>query len=411
MFSPKFLFLSGMALSSLLVLVEMSISSPRAQPMPSVLEQTRGLPIRGNAPITNTFTGIASVDATVVFTTTGSMTAGRYAHTATLLNNGLVIVVGGRDFGTGTIHASAELYDPATGTFTVTGNLVHPRYSHRATLLPNGNVLITGGSGPYGGSSDYPLFYSEVYDPTTRTFTDTGSMKTARVLHSATLLQDGRVLVAGGYISGGYASSAEIYDSNTGTFSDTGSLAVYRAEHTATRLQDGRVLVTGGCCDPDTGSGRATVEIYAPNAGNFTSAGDMTEGRYMHTATLLPNAQVLVAGGCCQSGTTFIGTAELYNPATNSFTKTGNLNVPRYGHLATLMPSGEVLVTGGASNKDASAEIYHPSSKIFSTSGDLVMGRYLHTSTLLPNGKVLVTGGIDASDSLFFSRTWNVHLA
>src|SRR5512140_26592 len=132
-----------------------------------------------------------------LFTATGSMHAARGHHTATLLPDGRVLIAGGYDEPT-TCLAGAELYDPATGSFTVTGSLANARASHTATLLPSGKVLVTGGIsfGPAGGPPY--LASAELYDPATGTFAPTGAMATPRSGHTATLLQDGRVLIVGG---------------------------------------------------------------------------------------------------------------------------------------------------------------------------------------------------------------------
>jgi len=174
-----------------------------------------------------------------MFIPTGDLNTARSFYTATLLNDGKVLVAGGQETLSGSLTATAELYDPATGTFTPTGSMSTPRISASATLLNNGMVLIAG-----GGSSS-----AELYDPATGSFTLTGSMTTSRALQTATLLNNGTVLVVGGgpcSSAGCFLATAELYDPATGTFTPTGSLNTPRVGNTATLLNDGTVLIAGG---------------------------------------------------------------------------------------------------------------------------------------------------------------------
>jgi hypothetical protein len=257
--------------------------------------------------------------ATGTFTATGSMTAGRAGHTAMLLTNGKVLIVGDHTDATSVDPASAELYDPVAGTFTATGKMNVLRASPPATLLSNGKVLIAGGNGvgtftydELGGChhNGGTLASAELYDPATRTFTATGSMTAPRYWHRATLFPSGMVLITGGrgQESSDVApelTSAELYDPAAKTFTATGSMTSPRSGHTATLLCDGKVLVAGG-------SGGASADLYDAQAGRFTATGSMTVPRYDEsTATLLSNGQVLIAGGV---GVDFQGlaSAELY---------------------------------------------------------------------------------------------------
>jgi WD40 repeat protein len=300
------------------------------------------------------------------FAQSGHMLASRYAQTGTLLPSGEVLIAGG--FGSGydcedlgePAETSAELFDPATGSFKATGSMTMGRGAHTATLLPNGKVLIVGG-GSDGGAT-LPFYgtgsaTAELYDPTAGVFTSTGSMAAARFGHTATLLKNGKVLVVGGtdFYSSTPFSAAEIYDPATGHFSLTGSMATPRAGHSATLLEDGKVLITGGF---NTGliNGQfgvsSTAELYEPANGSFSATGQMGVMRDEHTATLLPNGMVLVAGGGSP-------TAEVYDPSTGVFSPTGSMESERTGHSATLLSNGKVLVAGGGSFSPlASAELY-----------------------------------------------------
>jgi Bacterial Ig-like domain (group 2) len=242
-----------------------------------------------------------------LFNQTGNMVALRGGQTATLLANGKVLVAGGADQDpTGTGSASAEVYDPGTGTFTQTGSMAVGRFRHTATLLQNGKVLIIGG---VLLSSSNPTSTAEVYDPATGSFTLTGAMTTAREEHTATLLNDGKVLIVGGAssVTGSgdlrLTATAEVYDPSTGSFSVSGSMTRARSLHTATLLPSGKVLIAGG------GDDNSTAELYDPAIGSFSITGSMEVGRSGHSATLLPNGSVLVVGGGSLVG---IATAELY---------------------------------------------------------------------------------------------------
>jgi uncharacterized protein (TIGR03437 family) len=334
------------------------------------------------------------------FTATGSMTVARNLPTATMLNTGKVLVSGADVNGGLAVLASAELYDPATGTFSATGSMITGRYYHTATLLDNGQVLVAGGY----DSSDTGLASAELYDPAKGTFSATGSMTTARSQHTATLLGNGKVLITGGTAdtyNDNYAESysAELYDPATGTFSATGSMATGRYSHTATLLNNGQVLVAGSYV------ASASAELYNPATGTFSVTGSMTTPRGDHTATLLNDGQVLVAGGFNgqyvfgpngSGGLTVVASAELYDPGTGTFTATGSMTTPRVYHTATPLNGGQVLMAGGSG--DSSAELYDPAKGTFSATGSMTTVRVWNTATWLNDGQALVAGGFNGSD-------------
>ena len=263
------------------------------------------------------------------------MATARSRPTATLLANGMVLIAGG--FGSGTSQlprlSSAELYDPGSGTFTATGSMAVSRVLHTATLLNDGKVLIAGGTDASGGGGAATAS-AELYDPSAGTFTLTGSMASERADHTATLLASGKVLIVGGW--NGHAADAaddppwdplfaELFDPSYGTFTESGSMTTTRIGHTATALADGKVLVLGGVPsvqniheqppDPEY------AEVYDPVAGTFSSAGNFTLSRTNYTATLLNDGTVLIAGGE-QAGIT-VTSADLLDPVTGSLSATG----------------------------------------------------------------------------------------
>ena len=328
---------------------------------------------------------------------TGSLNVPRAYHTATLLSDGKVLVAGGaapRAIFPYPGLASAELYDPATGNWTFTGHLNDARLLHTATLLLNGKVLVAGGWPDHTHRG--VLSGAELYDPATGNWTRTIGMNVPRTTHTATLLFDGRVLVVGA--PRGSPNSAELYDPATENWSFTGSTTTPRfGYHTATLLPNGKVLVAAGY----DGNNHicANAELYDPATGTWTATGSLATARQDHTATLLGNGKVLVAGGT-NNGT--LASAELYDPATGNWTPTGSLNVARWRHTATSLCDGKVLVAGGAFRTTplAGAETYDPAMGTWTVTGSLNSARGLQTATLLPFGFVLVAGGSNNSGFL-----------
>lgn len=283
-----------------------------------------------------------------------------------------------------TVHASA---------WFTNGVLTTPRALATATLLQNGKVLVAGGIDGVIVKGN-----AELYDPTTGVWTPTGSLNTPRYGHTATLLRNGKVLVASGYDTD-YLTSAELYDPTTGTWTVTGSLNTPRYAFSATLMPDGKVLVAGGS---SFFTNTPSAEWYNPATETWTTTGNLNEGRQEHTATLLPDGRVLVAGGSGNGSYETVSNMECYDASLGKWTSAGPMIQPRYGHSATLLPNGEVLFAGGSTNGQAptpflSAELYDPVAGTNSFTGSMNTGHFFHTATLLPNGTVLVSGG--AADS------------
>ncbi|HWD91346.1 MAG TPA: kelch repeat-containing protein [Verrucomicrobiae bacterium] len=265
------------------------------------------------------------------------------------------------------------------------------REDHTATLLQNGKILVAGG---FTGTT--AINTAELYDPASGTWTPTGSLNVPRSGHTATLLRNDKVLVVGGYNTD-YLTSAELYDPVSGTWALTGPVHVGRYAFTATLMLDGKVLVAGGSSN---NTNTPTAELYDPATESWTQTGNLHDGRVEPTATLLPDGRVLVAGGLGNptnfSGAPVLSSMELYDPLVGTWSQTGPLTQARLGHTATLLPNGLVLLTGGGSavpDGYLSTELYDPATGTATLAAPMNSGRIGHSATLLPNGTVMVIGG------------------
>lgn len=353
-------------------------------------------------------------------TTTATLNVARQHHSATLLSDGRVLFTGGA--GTNGIPLnSAEIFDPVTEQCTVLpATMKSARADHTATLLNDGRVLIVGGA-DIGGTGGIMTNTAEIFDPTNGTFTLTGSMSSPRGYHTATILgTNGKVLIAGGKSgsSGSTAlNSAEIYDPTSGTFSPTtGNMNAQRYGHTANLLNDGTVLIAGGTTT-------SSADIYVPSTANFTATGNMTAIRRYHTATLLPDNTVLFTGGQAGSSLTTLSSAEIYTPnavpAQGSFAVAANpMNAQRQSHQANILANGKVFISGGSYYFGTfpnltqfflnSTEQYEYPDVFFSTTADMNAERFYHTATTLADGtNVLVAGGSDGSTALSSIQMYN----
>ena len=307
------------------------------------------------------------------FAAISPMNVPRWLHTGTLLNDGTVLIAGGSSLANETTLNSAEIYDPVAGTFTLLANTLNTaRVGHTATLLSNGQVLIVGGYDPNTGI----ISDSELYDPTAQVFIDLGNTNTPRFHHTATMLQNGQVLITGGEAdptpSGAY-NTAEIFNPQTWIFSPLSVTMISAREgHAATLLNDGTVLITGGDLPP-TGS-LNTAEIYNPTSNAFTAvSATMTSPRIFHDSVLLNGGKVLLMGGESDSGgtSTALNTAELYDPTAQTYNAvSGTMTSVREHQTATLLNDGTVLETGGTDGTNVfnTAELYTTSKLVGLTS-------------------------------------------
>jgi hypothetical protein len=327
------------------------------------------------------------------WTPTGSLKVGRDGATATLLDNGEVLVAGGEDAVTQGSLSDAELYDPSTGTFSETGALNTGRGFAAAALLANGEVLVA------GGISNLPsaLSSAELYDPTTQSWSSTTPMNAGGVKLTATKLASGDVLVTG------FGSSPpEVYDPVHATWTDTGPLPVLDEDATATLLGNGDVLAAGGTT--------TAAALYDPGTNSWSATGAMKAAQEGPTATLLGNGKVVVAGGEDPRQFTPLKTSEEYSPAAGTWSLTpGQLQVPRDGQAAVELAGGNALVVGGCSEVcdsrqlTATTEEFDASVGYWFSAGSMIQARVDPSATLLGDGDVLVAGGNDFCCNFFAS--------
>ena len=284
----------------------------------------------------------------------------------------------------------------ASGTWTLTGSLHNSRDGHTATLLPNGIVMVAGGE--LNGSA---LDTAEVYSPSTLSWSTVGNLNVARNNGSAVLLPSGSAMVIGGctgVCQGATTASAEIYNAVSKSFTSTGSMITPRAYFGAVVIPGGKVLVVGGCtafnvngCSAVT----AKAEIYDPSTGAFTATGPMAVARAAFGISLLANGKVLVSGGETAAADG-LSSSELYNPSTGKWTLTGKLNVARGEHRTILLSTGNVLAFGGVNINGVSArttELYNPLTGKWTFTGNMNVGRSEFGMAMLFNGQVLASGG------------------
>ena len=370
------------------------------------------------------------------FKPAGTLHTARYLHTATRLLDGRVLVVGGRGID-GTVELdSVELYDPKTNRWQVGPKLEAGRSGHTATLLTDGRVLVTGGTTHEvneGSSRFVALLSVELFDPKANHWSSGAPMAQARNWHTATLLDDGRVLVTGGAREQKtHLATAELYEPLGNRWSNAPPLNQSRCLHQAVKLTDGSVLVMGGRSNqipleaesvPDGGEAQRphgassgvtgfgapipSAERFAVDAG-WRTLPETVDPRQRHAAVALSNGRAMVVGGATRTGLTNL--AEIWTPDAGAWvTPEHSLSMGLGSHSATALPSGDVLVVGGEppnSVDTGRAQLFEPAGQRWCLAGELKSSRKQHTATLLESGKVLVVGGVSAGISESTAELW-----
>ncbi|AUX48517.1 uncharacterized protein SOCE26_100550 [Sorangium cellulosum] len=325
-------------------------------------------------------------------------------HTATLLDDKRVLVAGGfNDEGKSEITdlVSAEVFDPGSNAWQPVGSMSVARAEQTATLLDDGRVLVAGGT-VHGADRTTQTASAEVFDPASGAWQPVEDMHADRTLHTATRMNNRRVLVAGGLrreLGAGnvvlteHLASVEAFDPDTGSWDPVAPMSVARAFPTATLLRDGRVLLAGGFNDEGA---TASVEVFDSDTDSWRSLEPMITARSRHAATLLNDGRVLVAGGYNAAGV--IDSAEVLDPDSGRWLPVASLRAARVWHSMTLLPDGIVLAVGGAditgwTLQPHSVEAFDPAAGTWASVDSMLNARFAHTATLLDDGGVLVAGG------------------
>jgi Galactose oxidase, central domain len=312
----------------------------------------------------------------------------RAAHTATTLPDGRILIAGGCGIdscGTADVHPTAEFYTPGQG-FSAGPPMLVPRTGHSATLLADGRILMVGG---FAREGTPPVATAEIYDPRTGAFTEAGKLAVPRGGNIAVRLADGRVLIAGGCLgSRTYTGSVELFDPASNTFQPGPAMPEPRCGAAAVLLADGRVLVTGGEIGREQGI--ASALVYLPGEQRWQAVEPMKAARYKHAVALLDDGKVLVLGGT-PDDRQLLDSTEVFDPATGRFTTATAMTVPRYKFGDSLAVAGSVLVVAAGAQVDA----YDLAMGTFRALTSTRKTRSFPTATTLADGSVLIVGGYD----------------
>lgn len=343
---------------------------------------------------------VSAADASGSWRPAGTTATQHEGHTATLLNDGTVLVAGGGP--SGDPGTAVEIYDPAANSWVAGPPMATPRTGHTAVRLDDGRVLVIGGMNAGRDAPDTPVASGELYDPATHSWSTAGSMAQARFQPTATVLPDGRVLVTGGYAGAGQVTAtAELFDPLGGRWSPAAPMATPRTEHVALLLHNGKVLVAGGVATGDNPDGSlASAELYDFAGNRWDAAAKMPAGHAGPVAAVLRNGDALVAGGVDYQGGfgMAVQAVDLYQPARNAWVASTPLRVARGLAGGALLGNGYLLVGGGTGIRtglqaDSTGEIFDPATRHWSMVARLPDPRIGETITALRENQALLVGG------------------
>jgi N-acetylneuraminic acid mutarotase len=350
------------------------------------------------------------------FTPAGRLGTARSGHTATLLKDGRVLVVGGKSVNGLTPLTSVELFEPGTRTWKAAAPLAQGRALHTATLLDDGRVLVAGGAAletKDGKTRFVALASVELYEPAKNLWTQGPPLAFARNGHTATLLLNGRVLVVGGAREQrSHLNQVELFDPESGTWAPRRPLAIARWLHEAVRLSDGSVVVLGGRSNQDEGGkgpgvALASVERFDPSSGTWHPVPELSEARQRTVAVASGDTVTVLGGQTTSSATNYV---ERWTPGADAWALgPAHLSMASSGHSATELGQGEVLVIGGEPPNAVDtnrAQRFEPGQRRWCLAGTLDVSRKGHTATSLSDGQVLVVGGTSAGIPEASAELW-----
>ncbi|TGM05943.1 kelch-like protein [Leptospira barantonii] len=328
---------------------------------------------------------------------------GRYGHVSIPIGNNILILGGQNGFN---VYNDILQFDPIQNTIFQVSNLKYARSNFKAIRLLDGRVFIVGGNpSPLSAASNSapPLIQTEIYDPLTNTTASGPNLNQGRSDFSLDLLNDGRVLIAGGKANS-ILQSAELFNPNNFSITSVGNLNYNRCLHTSTKLNNGKILIIGGINDSQVTV--VTSELFDPSTLTFSSSGNLSISRTLHAANLLSNGNVLVTGGYRVTTPPFASNTkvvELYDSGLNTFSTVGNISDFRVGHTAISTASNRVLLCGGhqilnGSPVLSSCELYDTGSMTVVGSGQMQSKRSIHTASLVLGSKVFLASGFDRVD-------------